>query len=138
MREKEGYCGPDVLQQIASRKGKDITQCKLAELMQTTERDGTSHTGMMVGAVETGLKPHPTKDLKIEQLAELADCYYKIVNWIQGEDEREDGHYSILKGIEDGKVILEDGEVELGEFDRRWYDFDKGSRVEKWAMLIHK
>jgi hypothetical protein len=57
---------------------------------------------------------------------------------MDGTDEENDGHYSLLEKVEDGKVYLHDYTFTTEEFDSKWYDIDRGQRVNRWAMLVHK
>jgi ABC-type bacteriocin/lantibiotic exporter with double-glycine peptidase domain len=138
MREKEGWCGPDVMQTIIRKNGKDASQSKLAEIMGTSSEEGTSHMGMLVGAIESGLRAFQTKGLHPLDLNDLSKTHHIIVNWIQGENDREDGHYSVYEKYEDGKVYLHDAVLPEEDFNKLWYDYDRGRRVDKWALLIKK
>ena len=137
MREQIGYCGPDVVQQIAHKEDIFISQSELADVMRTTNQEGTSHLGMLMGVRELGLKAFKVVGLKIEELKDFLPHNYVIVNWIDGGDELEDGHYSILTEVSD-KVYLNDYEMNIDEFEKKWYDFDRGKRVDKWALIIKK
>lgn len=61
-----------------------------------------------------------------------------IVNWMDGKDELNDGHYSCLKEVGKDKVYLEDKTVDLEEFEKNWYDIEDGKRVNRWALIVYK
>ena len=114
------------------------SQSELATLLGTTESEGTSHSQMFNGGIKLGLEPTQVRDINIDVLKEVLPEYHVVVNWM--EDLTPDGgHYSVLKDIRDGKVYLQDNEMEIEEFDKRWYDFEAdGKRIDKWAMLVKR
>lgn len=136
--EQSGWCGPGVIQQIASYEGMTFSQSELAQIMQTTIQDGTSQKNLHEGAKSIGLKAFPLKGLDIEELATLLDNHYIVVNWMDGENEDDDGHYSLLDRVENGLVYLNDNTVPINEFEEKWYDFEEGKRVNKWSLIIWK
>lgn len=139
-QEQEGYCGPAVLQDIIHQEGMFATQSEIADVCRTTNKDGTSHLGLLMGARELGLKVFKVQGLRIDQLADFLPKHYVVVDWMTGDDEAEDGHYEQIEKIENGKIYLIEGEVfDIETFDKKWYDFDKdGVRIDRWAMLVHR
>lgn len=138
LHEKPGWCGPGVIQRIADYEEMAFSQFELAEMMGTTNEEGTSQENMLKGAKQIGLEAFPVKGLGIEELSTLLDNHYIIVDWMDGEDDNEDGHYSILEKVEDGKVYLKDAEMTAEEFEKKWYDIDGGVKSVRWAMIIWK
>lgn len=47
--EQEGFCGPAALQWVAKQERLNFTQTELAEVMRTSQKDGTSHENMVAG-----------------------------------------------------------------------------------------
>ena len=136
--EQEGFCGPAVIQDIIHREGMFATQSEIADACRTTNKDGTTHLGLLMGAREMGLRVFKVQGLRIDQLADFLPKHHIVVNWMDGEDEENDGHYSLFEKIEDNKVYLHDYTFTVEEFDKKWYDIDRGQRVNRWAMLVHK
>lgn len=136
--EQEGFCGPIALQWVAKQEHIETTQSELARMMNTTHENGTGHNEMFCGAIAIGLKPIQVQGMRIDALAEVLPDFHVIVNWM--EDLTPDGgHYSVLKEIKNGKVYLEENEMDIEEFDKRWYDFEEGNvKVEKWALIIKR
>lgn len=135
---KEGYCGPMALEWVAQQKGLDYTQERLAEICGTTTKDGTTHEAMLAGAREMGFRAFRLQGLYIEGLAELLNHHYVIVNWMDGDNEADNGHYSRLEKVEDGIVYLNDTKMPIDEFEKKWYDIEDGEWVEKWSLIIRK
>ena len=54
--DEEGYCGPAVIQHILHLERRVGTQTGLADMMGTSNEEGTSHMGMLIGALESGLR----------------------------------------------------------------------------------
>ncbi len=139
MKEREGWCGPNVIQQIAEKEGIDITQSKLAESMNTSEKEGTTHDDLVRGARKLGLKSTPIRGLDIEELGHFTKSYHVVVNWMDGENDKDDGHYGILSRVENGMVYLNDATMSIEQFKKKWYDVEaNGQRIDKWAMIISK
>ncbi len=139
LHEKSGWCGPGVIQRIASYEGMAFSQSELAQIMKTTQEEGTSQKNLHEGAKSIGLKAFQLKGLEIEELSTLLEHHYIVVNWMDGEDEKEDGHYSLLDRVENGIVYLNDAEMPVKEFEEKWYDIEEdGNKIEKWAMIISK
>lgn len=127
------------LEWVAQQKGLDYTQERLAEMMGTTTKDGTTHEAMLKGAREMGFKAFRLQGLGIEGLAELLNHHYIIVNWMDGDNEESDGHYSLIKSVENGIVNLQDTSMKIEEFERKWYDLEvNGERIDRWALIIKR
>jgi ABC-type bacteriocin/lantibiotic exporter with double-glycine peptidase domain len=136
--EEEGWCGPACLQYVARCCGIDYTQSQLARILNTSHENGTSHYQMFCGAMEIGLQPTQVLGLRIEALAEVLPQYHVIVNWMDGPNEKDDGHYSILKSVTEDMVHLEDGTMWIKDFEKNWYDIEKEGRVNRWAMIVRR
>ena len=136
--QAEGWCGPSCLQFVARNEGLFFAQDQLARILGTTHENGTDHYQMFCGAIKIGLQPTQVLGMKIETLAEVLPQYHVIVNWMDGDNEADDGHYSVLKGITEDTVILEDRILKMEDFEKKWYDIEKEGRVNRWAMLVKR
>ena len=138
-QEKDGWCGPSSLQLVARFHGIPTTQSQLAEMMGTTEKDGTGQYEMFCGAMKLGLHPTMMRDTTVEILRELQSDYHIIVDWMTGTDESEDGHYDVIKSITKDMVHLQKETMFIGDFNKKWYDVEaNGQRVDRWAMIVKK
>ncbi len=138
IREQEGWCGPVVLQWVAKEEGLIYSQFELVKLMGTTNKDGTNHDQLFRGASIIGLLSLPVVNVPIEQLGALTKGCHVIVNWMDGPNEEDDGHYSLLKKVEGDRVFLNDRAMKVGTFNKKWYDIENGKRINNWSLLIRK
>lgn len=136
--EEEGWCGPATLQFIARQEGLLYTQSQLARILGTSHEEGTSHLQMFNGAREIGLHPAMIRDATLDILEELLPQYHIIVNWMDGTNEKDDGHYSVLKDVKDAQVYLDDTYMCIDSFNEKWYDIEKEGRVNRWAMMVKR
>lgn len=138
LHEQEGFCGPGVIQRIASCEGMAFSQSELAQIMKTTNREGTSQKNLHEGSKSIGLKAFQLKGLEIEELSTLLEHHYIVVNWMDGPNDKDDGHYSLLDRVENGIVYLNDAVMPVNEFEEKWYDFEEGKRVDRWSLIVWK
>lgn len=137
--EQEGWCAPACIQFIAQQEGLYFEQTQLAQILETSHEEGTSHEHMLSGAKRIGLKCAQVQGQRIDALAEVLPEYYVVVNWMDGPNNESDGHYSIMKSVENGIVNLQDGSMKIEEFERKWYDLEMdGTRIDRWAMIIKR
>jgi ABC-type bacteriocin/lantibiotic exporter with double-glycine peptidase domain len=134
----EGWCGVEALQYIAQEEGLWFGQPELAHILGTTHESGTDHSQMFNGAMRIGLQPTQVLGQPIETIAKALPDFHVIVNWMQGENEADDGHYSRLWNVDKGVVYLHDAIMTVEEFNKKWYDFTPEGRVDKWAMIIKR
>lgn len=143
-----GYCGPASLKIITDYYGLDKTEAELSQICNKDEELGTDDKSIKEAAEELGFK------VKIKNNAEYKDIeeWLKkevpvIVNWFTRgrydypEDEVADGHYSVVMGLDDEFIYLQDPEVgrmrkiDREDFYRVWFDFSS-EYIEKWEDMI--
>lgn len=141
----EGFCGPACLEFIAERFGVPVDQPRLAELLGTTKKDGTPHPMMVMGARLMGLEVVEINCTNIIDLAKMKDLGYEIiVNWMDGEDSKNDGHYSVIREIKQETIVLDDPswgeirEMRMSVFEKQWFDYEGERKIERWALAIRK
>jgi ABC-type bacteriocin/lantibiotic exporter with double-glycine peptidase domain len=144
--KNEGWCGVSSLCFVAKRLSVPYYPNELARTMKTTEKEGTSHINMLLGARSLGLYARQVSDIPIEALIVIKKSrrYQIIVNWMDGKNYEEDGHYSILEDIDNKLTVLQDstwGEIRAMRnetFDKLWFDFENGKRINRWALFLKK
>lgn len=134
----EGWCGVEALQWVAEQELLYFTQSELARILGTTHENGTSHDQMIQGTRRIGLLCEGFSNLQTCMLPRLLQSNYIIVNWMQGPNEQEDGHYSPLLNIDQHMIYLKDAVMSLKEFEQKWYDITDEGRVDQWALIIKK
>ncbi len=132
-------CGPAALFMVADFYGVKTSEKELAEFSGCTPEKGTSAEGLAAAAKKIGL------NATIKNNATLADIRHwvtgkkvpVIVDWFS-EDE---GHYSVVVGINNKHIYMQDPELgrmrtmDLDAFRRVWFDFP-GAYIRSPADLI--
>jgi len=131
-----GYCGPAVLKMILSYYGIEKTEEELAQLAGTTEELGTDDASLKHALESFGLKVIIKNQSTFEDIKTWLDKETPvIVNWFSrgrsdySDAEVPDGHYSIVVGLDDEYIYLQDPEIgELRKLTREdfmkvWFDF---------------
>jgi ABC-type bacteriocin/lantibiotic exporter with double-glycine peptidase domain len=146
-----GYCGPASLKIVLSFYGMNVSEQELAELTGATRDLGTTAEKLIEAAEKLGFKG----DIRNE--CELCDIesWLKIgvpviVDWFTiGRDDYDedirsaDGHYSVVCGIDDTHIFLQDPEtgskrtMKREVFDRVWFDF-AGDRIRSDELILRQ
>jgi ABC-type bacteriocin/lantibiotic exporter with double-glycine peptidase domain len=151
--EKYCYCGPSSLSTALDACGVKASQDELAEMAGTVisfgPDGGTTHLGMInaVKSFSTDIDFMAASNLKLKDLEkQLEDGGVIIVNFMDGVDPDEDGHYGILTKIEADKVTILSPTraykkfyeivIDRDDFIEQWHDKDKGEDVRHWALVI--
>ena len=128
---------------------------ELYPLIGTTE-EGTSGSGIIHGARHYGLVAYQKKDLTLYDLTMYLQDGYTVILSMQVyslenqhllmKDIWEDGHYVVLVGIQQGRVIFMDPLMPVkyrvmgvDEFIDCWHDYsDSGDQEFYGGIIIHK
>lgn len=137
-QEQDGWCGAACIQAITRQRGMTYSQSEIATICGTSIEDGTSHYQMFCGGIKLGLQPTQVQDVDINFLKEVLPKFHVIVNWMDGPNDADDGHYSLLKSVTEDTIILEDQEMKMEDFEKKWYDIEKEGRVNRWAMIVKR
>lgn len=132
-----GYCGPASLKIVLSYYGIYLSEEELAKRTNTNRDIGTTAEDIKRAAEELGFKAEIKNN---STLADIENWLIKdipvIVDWFTvGRDDypedtiSADGHYSIVCGIDDTHLYLQDPEIgkvrkiTRDTFERVWFDF---------------
>lgn len=137
-------CGPASLSFAASKLGVKVSQGKIKELANTN-KDGTKMTKLVEAAKKIGLSSEIHTSKSLDELGNLvAEGNAVILDYMDGR-EKDDGHYSVLERVDKDFIVLQDpayiGSVRVipkKSFERSWYDFENGKRVDNWALVLSK
>lgn len=143
-----GYCGPASLKIVTDYYNLDKTEAELSDLCNRDPDLGTDDKSIKAAAEKLGFK------VEIKNEAEFADIkgwleqkVPVIVNWFTRgrtdypEDEVADGHYSVVMGLDDEFIYIQDPEVgrmrkiDREDFYRVWFDFSS-EHIQKWDDMI--
>lgn len=146
-----GYCGPASLKIILSYYGIDLDEEELAKRTNTTKELGTTAEDIKKVAEQLGF------EVDIKNNSTLLDIEYwlqknvpVIVDWftVGRTDYPEDiisasGHYSVVCGIDDTHIYLQDPEIghkrkiKRDVFERVWFDFS-GDFIRPNELIIRQ
>jgi len=143
-----GYCGPASLKMVLNYFGLEKGEEEVAERCGRDVKLGTNDAALKKAAEEYGFH------VEIQNEASFADIQAwlnkkvpVIVNWFtRGRADYDDshvpdGHYSVVVGLDDKNIYLQDPEIgnlrtiSRDDFLRVWFDFS-GDHITGWKDLI--
>lgn len=132
-------CGAATLQMVFKFYGKTHSESDLAEKLGTKKDFGTSHQAMIDLARSENFMVYETNKATV---GEIKDLVLKgipvIVNFI--EPSNDDGHYAVVVGIDDQRVVLNDPwngkgfKMHISDFKKRWINGFGTSK--QWLMTL--
>jgi len=141
-RQKTGFCGPASLKMVLNYFGVRKSERELAKLIGCTRVKGAEAKNLLKAAEKLGFKG------SIKDFSEIEDVkkYVQkkkipvIVDWFS-EDE---GHYSVVVGIDKKNIYLQDPElgrireIDIETFKRVWFDFPGRFLKSKNEIIIRR
>ncbi|PIP24880.1 MAG: hypothetical protein COX34_01805 [Candidatus Nealsonbacteria bacterium CG23_combo_of_CG06-09_8_20_14_all_36_12] len=143
-----GYCGPASLKMVFEYYGVRKSEKELAEILKCETKRGTNDRSIKEVAENLGF------NVEIKNNASFGDVQVwldkkvpVIVDWFSRgrhdypEDNVADGHYSVVVGLDDEFIFLQDPEVgrmrkiKRDDFFSVWFDFS-ADYIEKCEDLI--
>lgn len=133
----EGMCGPASLKIVLGYYGVEKSETELAELCGHDRKLGTDAAGIRRAAESLGFEVEIKNGSSFEDMeAWLAKDVPVIVDWFTRgrqdypESEVADGHYSVVAGLDEESIHLQDPEIgrmrriKREDFLRVWFDFE--------------
>jgi len=137
-RQSPGLCGPASLKIVLEYYGIEKSEQELTKMCGATAKNGVEAEPIIAVAKKLGLKGFIKDHSNLNDLAKyLAKKIPIIVDWFSTDD----GHYSVVVGLEKKFIYLEDPElgglnkIKIDVFYRNWFDF-KGNFINKPSDLI--
>jgi uncharacterized protein len=144
----KSYCGPAALKMVLNYYDIEKTEDELAALCGTTSDLGTDDQGIKRAAENCGLKVEIKNESTFDDIQGWLDKKTPvIVNWFTSgrpdypEDSVPEGHYSVVVGLDDKNIYLQDPEVgrlrtiTRDDFIRVWFDYTE-DYPKSWEEMI--
>lgn len=142
-----GMCGPASLKMVLEYLGLSKTEKELAELCKVDVNLGTSDALIKNAAETLGFAVEIKNNSSFDDVQKWINRGLPvIVDWftrgVSNSDSAVcDGHYSVVVGLDDEYIYLQDPEIgglrkiERNDFLRVWFDF-KGLYINEWGDMI--
>lgn len=145
-----GMCGPASLKIVLDYYGLVKNEQELAELTGTTRDLGTDDKGIARAAESLGFKVLIKNESNLSNIEEwLNKGVPVIVDWFtRGREdyppsEMADGHYSVVVGLDDNLIYLQDPEtgglreISRDDFVKVWFDFS-GEYIKADELIVRQ
>jgi len=143
-------CGPASLKIVLDYYGVDKTEKELAELAGLNPELGINDKDIVRVAESLGFKAEIKNESSFEEIEKwLGKGMPVIVDWFTrgrqdyGDLEVADGHYSVVVGLDDEYIYLQDPEIggerkiKRENFMRVWFDFS-GEYIKPDELIIRQ
>ena len=145
-----GYCGPASLKIVLGYYGIDKTEKELAKMAGWNKDLGIDDEGIKKAAENFGFKVKIKNNSSYKDIENwLNKKVPVIIDWFTKgrpdykESEVADGHYSVVAGLDDKFIYLQDPEVgkirklKREDFMRVWFDF-RGDYLKPSELVIRQ
>ena len=141
-RQSSGLCGPACLKIVLDYYGIKKSEKEVANLSGSTHTKGVGAEGLLKAAKALGLKAFYKDFSEIKDLKDyvLVKKIPVIVDWFSTND----GHYSVVVGIDDENIYMQDPELgklrtmDLETFKRVWFDYSGNFLHSKDQIIIRR
>lgn len=146
----QSMCGPATLKMVFDYYGVEKSEQEIAQLCGTTPDLGTDDQGIKKAAESAGLKVEVKNEAAFNDIQGWLDKKVPvIVNWFTRgridypEENVPDGHYSVVVGLDDEFIYLQDPEIgklrkiNRGDFMKVWFDF-KGEYIKPDELIVRQ
>ena len=143
-----GYCGPASLKMVLDYYGVEKTEAEVAKECGRDSVLGTDDKSIKKAAEGYGFKVEIHNEASFEDIQHWLDKKVPvIVDWFTrgrsdyDDSEVPDGHYSVVVGLDDENIYLQDPEIgkmrtlDRDDFMRVWFDFT-GEYINSWDEMI--
>jgi predicted double-glycine peptidase len=145
----EGMCGPASVKIALDYFGVDKSEAELAELMGKTDL-GTDEQGIVTAARSLGFDVVVKNESDFDDIQSWLDKKIPvIVDWFTrgradySDSAVADGHYSVVAGLDDENIYLQDPELgalrtlKREDFRKVWFDFS-GEFIRPEELIIRQ
>lgn len=145
-----GMCGPASLKIVLDYYGMEKSEKELAKLCRHDKNLGVDDEKIKKAAESLGFKVKIKDNSNFKDIESWLDKKVPvIVNWFTkgrqdySESEVADGHYSVVAGLDEKYIYLQDPEIgkirklKRDDFMRVWFDF-KGKYLKPEELIIRQ
>lgn len=139
--QSSGLCGPASLKIVLEYFGIKKSEKELAKLSKATPHHGTTAQNLVLAAKKLGFKSFYKDFSSLKEIKKYLDKKIPvIVDWFSLND----GHYSVVAGMDKKFIYLQDPElgkinkIDLNTFQRVWFDFDGDVLKKKQDLFIRR
>lgn len=149
-QKNDGWCGPTALQYALKEQGLSASQEELAKGMGATISQGADPGQITSEAKNQGLTTETIQGEDAQKtLATLDQALSEgksvILDFLDGKDLQNDGHYVLYQGRENGNITVMDPQtgkprtIDEQKFIDQWKDTTiKGNVFKRWATILEK
>ncbi len=141
-------CGPASLKIVLKYYGMEATEKELARLAGASSNLGADDKGLALAAKHFGFKVKIKNNSSFKDIEKWLDKKAPvIVNWFTrgrkdySDSDIADGHYSVIAGLDDQSIYLQDPEIgkirklKRDDFMRVWFDF-RGEYIKPNELIV--
>lgn len=140
-RQSACFCGPSSLKMVLEYYGVNKTEKELGVLAKCSAEKGTTAKNLATAAIKLGFKSKIKDYSTLNDLRKLLRRGVPvIVDWFSLND----GHYSVVTGMDHRYIYLQDPELgkinklDLATFERVWFDFEPAKLKTKNDIIIRR
>src|SRR3989344_9412902 len=146
----KSMCGPASLKMVFDYHGTEKSEEEIAKMCNVDENLGTDDKTLKRVAEELGFKVEIKNNSSFEDIQQwLGKKVPVIVNWFTRgradyeDSEVADGHYSVVAGLDDEYIYLQDPEIgklrkaEKDDFMKVWFDFT-GEYIKSDELIVRQ
>ena len=140
-RQTPRYCGPASLKIVLEYYGISKSEKELVRMTRCTKRDGTKAKNIVLAARKLGLNAYMRDNSSISKIsALLKKGIPTIVDWFSDDE----GHYSVVVGIDNKQIYLQDPElgrvkkIDRKTFMRVWFDFEDEYLKNSKGLILRR
>lgn len=143
-------CGPAALKIVLNYYGIEKSEKELAKMAGWDKNLGIDDNGIKKATESLGFKVKIKNNSDFKDIEKWLDKKVPvIVNWFTkgrqdySESEVADGHYSVVTGLDDKFIYLQDPEIgkirklKRKDFMRVWFDF-KGEYIKPSGLIVRQ
>ncbi|MGV8171126.1 MAG: cysteine peptidase family C39 domain-containing protein [Candidatus Woesearchaeota archaeon] len=140
-RQSPNYCGPACLKMVLEYYGIHKSEKELVKLTKCTKSRGTNAENIILAAKKSGLSGS-IKDYSTfnDIISLLKKDIPVIVDWFSHDE----GHYSVVVGLDENNIYLQDPELgHIRALTRKnfmtvWFDFDEEYIKSKKDIILRR